>query len=453
MRSLKVGVAGMRGVVGTGLIPSRIIDFATAFGTFIDGGKIIVANDTRTSSEMICRAVISSLLSCGCNVYQAGIIPAPVLHYLTPKLSADGALLIGGAHQGAGWNAIVPISANGAYFNSLQLQEMLDVYHSHRYLNVKWDAVGKTDTIPSDAGDAYLDALCSVIDVEAIRKAKFTIVADFCNGSGSVISEKFALRLGVKMIAINNVLSGILPHDPEPRPRSSVQAQSIVLPLKADCGMVFNSDMSRMALVSDDGETLSEEYTLPLLADYVLSKNPGNQTIVTNSCSTKTMDDVVAKYNGELVKVKVGQSIIMDKMAETEALLAGEGNGSIAVKGWVNGFDSFFAAALCLEAMATKKMKLSQLVAELPRYFIVKKSINCPAAHAYSIIHNLRNKFPAAKVTDDDGLRFDWNDSWISLRASATEPLIRMIAESKNKEQAIDLAMHVRGMIERLAAT
>jgi phosphomannomutase len=453
MRSLKVGVAGMRGVIGTGLIPARIIDFTTAFGTLIDGGNIIVANDSRTSSEMVSHAVLSSLLSCGCNVLQAGIMPAPVLHYLIPKLNADGGILIGGAHQGAGWNAVVPISTNGAYFNNLQLQELLDVYHSHRYLNVKWDKIGKVDSIPTGAADSYLDSLCSIIDVQAIRNAKFTVVADFCNGSGSILADKFASCLGIKLIAINNVVSGVLPHDPEPRPRSSFQAQSIVLPLQADCGMVFNSDMSRMALVSNDGETLSEEYTLPLLADYLLSRNPAGQTVIINSCSTKTMDDVVAKYGGELVKVKVGQSIIIDKMSETNALLAGEGNGSVALKGWVNGFDSFMAAALCLEAMAVKKMKLSQLVSALPRYFIVKKSITCPAAHAYSIIHSLKNKFPSAKITDDDGVRFDWDDSWISLRASSTEPLIRMIAESKNKEHAIDLAMHVRGTIERLVAT
>ena len=317
MRSLKLGVAGMRGVIGSGLTPARIIDFASAFGTFLNGGKAIVAWDTRISSDMVSHAVISALLSCGCQVYNAGIVSAPQMHFMVPDMNADGALLLGAGHQGAGWNAIIPLASNGAYFNSIQLQELLDIYHSHRYRVMNWNEIGKVHPIAADAADRYLDALCAKIDVEAIRRAGFTVVADFCNGTGSVIAEKFASRLGIKMIAINNVLSGILPHEPEPRPRSSFQVQSIMAPLNADCGLVFNTDMSRLAVVTDTRETLSEEYTFPLIADYVLSKNPGPHTVVTNLCSTRTLDDIVLKYGGELEKTKVGQANMIDKMTYT----------------------------------------------------------------------------------------------------------------------------------------
>ena len=453
MRSLKLGVAGMRGVIGSGLTPARIIDFASAFGTFLNGGQVIVAWDTRISSDMVSHAVISTLLSCGCQVYNAGVVPAPQLQFMVPDMKADGALLLGAGHQGAGWNAIIPIASNGAYFNNIQIQELLDIYHSRRYRVMNWNEIGKVHPVPADAGDRYLDALCSKIDVAAIRNAGFTVVADFCNGTGSVIAEKFASRLGIKMIAINNVLSGILPHEPEPRPRSSFQVQSIMTPLNADCGLVFNTDMSRLAVVTDTRETLSEEYTFPLIADYVLAKNPGPHTVVTNLCSTRTLDDIVAKYGGELEKTKVGQANMIDKMTETGAILAGEGSGSVAVKGWVNGFDSFMAAALLLESMAVRKMTLSALTAALPRYFIVKKIINCPSTHAYTVIRSLKKNFPDAAINEDDGLRFDWEDGWISLRAAATEPVIRMIAEYKNSETAVDRALYIRGLIERLVAS
>ena len=453
MRSLKLGVAGMRGVIGSGLAPARIIDFASAFGTFLNGGSVIVARDTRISSDMVSHAVFSALLSCGCQVYDAGITSAPQLHFMVPHLKADGALLLGAGHQGAGWNAIIPLAANGAYFNSIQIQEMLDIYHSHRYQAMNWDKIGKVHSIPPDSGDQYLDALCSKVDVEAIRRANFTVVADFCNGTGSVIAEKFASRLGIKMIAINNLLSGILPHEPEPRPRSGFQVQSLMAPLKADCGLVFNTDMSRLAVVTDTGETLSEEYTFPLIADYILSKTPGQHTVVTNLCSTKTLDDIVAKYGCELEKTRVGQANMIDKMSETGAIMAGEGSGSVAIKGWVNGFDGFMAAAMLLESMAVRKMTVSGLAAALPRYFIVKKVISCPSSHAYAVIRSLKKHFPDARINEDDGLRFDWKDGWISLRAAATEPVIRMIAEYKNREMSVDRALYVRGLVERLVAS
>lgn len=453
MRYLRLGIAGMRGEVGTGLNPALAIDFASAMGTYLDGGKIIVASDTRISSPMIHNAVISALLSCGCEILDAGIAPAPVVHFLVPHLKADGALLLGAGHHPAGWNAIVPFDRKGAYFNSVQLQELLDIYHGRRYKTCVWNKMGCLKDISNDFTTPYLEKIFSFIDTKAIAKRKLRIIADFCNGAGSVLADKFAEWLGIELIPINNAFSGILPHDPEPRPRSSMQVQSIMKPLKADAGFVFNSDMSRAAIVTDTGETLSEEYTLPLVADHVLSTCPPGSPAVTNWCTTKTFDDIVKRHKGVVHKTRVGQSFIIDKMIEIEAVISGDGSGSAAFNDSINGFDSYMIMAKILEAMTHRDLSLSKLSAELPRYHIIKRKINCPSAHAYTLLRSAGTVFGDAVVSEEDGLRFDWKDGWIHLRASATEPVIRMIVEWRTSEQAEDMALQMQGQLERLLVT
>jgi phosphomannomutase len=224
-------------------------------------------------------------------------------------------------------------------------------------------------------------------------------------------------------------------------------------PLKADIGFVFNSDMSRSAIVTDVGETLSEEYSFPIVADHVLSKSPPESAVVSNCCTTRTLDEVVAARGGVLYKAKVGQSHTIDKMFETSAVLAGDGSGSVAIAAGVPGFDSFALMILVLESMAASGLKSSEIAEKLPRYEIIKRSVPCPSAHAYSVLRSLRGSFPDAALSEDDGLRFDWKDGWVHLRASMTEPIVRMIVEWKGREEAEDMAMRISSMIERLVSS
>ena len=447
MRSFKLGTAGMRGMVGSGLTVERAVDFASAFGTLLDGGRVILGCDTRFSTNMLRHAASAALLGCGCEVLNAGIVPAGIIHFLTPHLKADGALLIGAGHQKAGCNAAIPLAAQGNYFNRIELQELLDIYHSHQYLGVPWNKIRKIKPIPEGVVYDYLDALCAVIDTRAIEKANFTVVADFCNGSGGAVGELVAERLGIKMIGINKIFSGILPHEPEPRPRTATQVQSLMSPLNADVGFVFNSDVSRMSIVTDTAETLSEEYTAPLAADYLLAKYPGSN-VVSNICSTRSLDDIVTKHGGELFKTKVGQANVIDKMFETGALIACEGSGSLAGSNWVRGFDAFYVMALILEYMATTGKSLSALCSDIPRYHIVKSTVRCQSSQAYNLLRNIRGMARDGVINEEDGIRIDWEDGWVSVRASATEAVIRLISESKNIEKAADRDFKLRGMIE-----
>lgn len=451
MRSFRLGGAGMHGETGNGLSPDLAIDFASALGTCLEGGKVVTAIDTRFSSSMFLHSALSALMSCGSTVYDAGTAPAPLLHFLVPYLNADGGLLIGAGHHPAGWNAFVPLSNSGAYFNSVQLQELLDIYHAHNYRYCPWDKIGSLQSIPESAASAYLDMIASLVDSRLIASKKYRIIIDCCNGSGSILAAGFAERLGFELVPINDELSGILPHDPEPRPRSSFQVKSMMKALKADAGFIFNSDVSRAAVVTDSLETLSEEYTLPLVADHMLGKTPEPSTVVTNCCSTRTFDEIAIKHNANIIKTKVGQASVIDKMIESNALLAGDGSGSVACSGGVKGFDGFMTVAMILEAMASNNSSSADLAARLPRYHIIKRKVQCPSAHGYNILRGMKKIFPDAEMTEEDGFRFDWPDGWVHLRASATEPVVRMIVEWKTPEGAEDLASHVMAYMERVS--
>jgi phosphomannomutase len=449
MRPLKLGAAGIRGVIGPGLNPEIAIDFACAFGTFINGGKVLVGLDTRFSSEMLHQAVISGLQSCGCEVLDMGIVPAMLISFAIPKFKADGGLLIGGGHQKESWNSIVPWNDKGAYFNSIQLRELFDIYYGRRYLSCRWDGVKKVSKVPSSIQQQYFDKLCDVTNAEIISKSGFSIVADFCNGSGSVIAREFAERFGINVVPINNILSGTLPHNPEPRPRSAFQVQSLIKPLNSDAGFVFNSDMSRVSLVSNTAETLSEELTFPIGTNYLLEKaGKSGMRVVTNTCTTKTLDDIVERHGGTVEKFITGQSNMIDYMYETNAYISGEGSGSFTCSDWLPSFDALFASAVILEAMAVKEKTLDELVSELPRYHIVKKTVKSSSMHAYNRIRNVKSHFRSARICEIDGLRLDWTDGWVSLRTSSTEQVIRLISESKDKELAEERAWKINALLE-----
>ncbi len=442
----------MHGLAGTALTADCALRYASSLATWAGkNSRIALAMDSRISSPMLRSACLAGLLSCGVRVTDCGICPAPLLHFCVMKEHLDGALLIGAGHHPAGWNAIVPVSERGSCLTPGQSQELLDIYHSGIYSFSPWSEVGTVNH--ADAGslmESYLDRLCSFVDADSVRKRHFRILCDFCNGSGGVVCDAFAERFGIEMISLNRTVSGILPHDPEPRPRSSVQLASLMPYLKADAGFVFNSDVSRVALVTDTGETLSEEYSFPLAADHILSASPRGTPVVTNCCTTKTLDDIVSRHGGVLHKSGVGQAWTIDKMMESSAVIAGDGSGSAAFARGVPAFDGFAVMAVILEAMAKSGRTSSALAAELPRYHIVKTSFSCPSFHACHLLRSLRGAFPDAELSEEDGLRFDWPDGWVHLRASMTEPVVRLIVEWKDRETAERRSMAFRSMTERI---
>lgn len=449
-RLLTLGAAGMRGKVGSGLTPGAASDFAAAFAAYVGTGRVLVGSDPRTSSGMLKCAVCAALAGGGCEVVDGGILTAGLMHFLIPAGGYAGGILITGGHQAAGWNALIPLASDGSYFDHLRQRELFDLYLGQRFAPVRASEVRPVRSLDPDAFEAYWEFLGQNIDLAAIRRAKFTLLGDFCNGSGARFAKRFASLLGIRLIGLNDEPCGTLPRDPEPRPRSASPIRSIVAPLGAAAGFVFNSDLSRMGIVTDSGEPLSEELTYPLAADYLLGKMPEGAAVVTNVCTSRSVDDVASRRGAKLERSRVGQAAVIDLARSTGAMLAGEGSGSFTTAA-LRGFDGFLMAGVLLESIAVRGEPLSRQLVSLPRYEMVKQAIPANSPNAYSMLRRMSREFgEEAVVSELDGLRFDWPDGFLSLRLSSTESTLRLISESKSRETALERAWRARLAWERL---
>ena len=449
-RFIRMGNAGIRGIVGSGLNLRRASNYSSAIATWLDGGKVVIGCDTRFSTPMLKSIAMSSFMAAGCDIIDAGMTPAPLVHYLVPKLNAVGGCLVGASHHGLGWNAIMPINSTGASATEAEHQSILNILHSRQFTLAEWDKLGKIEPVPRNLINEYIDEIYSDINFKAIQKANFTVVIDCCNGSASTLIRKIFEKCGVKLIVLNDELKGYLPHDPEPRPRTAYQTKALVEALCADIGFVLNTDASRVSFVTSAGEPLSEELTFPLLANAYLEKFSGKQTVITNVCTTRSLDRVVEKHGGELIKTRVGQSAAVENMQEIKALMAGDGMGSVAFNGKVQGFDAFRCCLLMLETMALQDKSSATLINELPRFHIHKSKIPCDNARAYSVLQNCHEFFDEPLSIDDtDGVRLDWEDGWIHMRVSETEPVLRLITEWPSREIATAKAEEVKRVLMR----
>ncbi len=433
MKLLKIGISGIRGIVGDTLTPGLIMDFSSAFGTYLNSQKVLLGRDTRLSGPMLQSATVSALLSTGCDVIDLGVCPAPILQYLVKRLKAKGAISISAGHNDANWNALTFINREGTYLNSYQGEEMLDIYHLGRFKKVSTASLGALVS-RTDYLDTYFQDLVKFLDTETIKKTAFKVVIDACNGGGAGIVDIFCRHLGCELIPVNNEPSGYFPHEPEPRPRYASEVASIIKITTANAGFLLNSDVSRISIVSEDGETLSEEYTLPLIASYYLRKKPG--AVITNLSTSRMIEDVATYQDCRVIKAKVGQSPCIQEMIEEDGVMAGEGSGSVAIRQFHPAYDGFLAMGIILEMMAVEKLKISAIVHQLPKYHIKKEKIYCPPVKAHSIINEIRKLYPSQKVNLSDGIKVDWKDGWIHIRVSATEPMIRIISESRSEDKA-----------------
>jgi phosphomannomutase len=447
LKQLRIGPSGVRGIVGQTLTPELITDFACAFGTYVQSGLVVVGRDTRASGEMVKSSVLAGLVSTGCTVVDLGICPTPIIQFMVRELSAAGAIAISAGHNDARWNALGFINSGGTYLNAYEGEGVLDIYHSGEFVKRPWDALGKVEQ-KTDYLPIYFSRLCSFIDTKAVREAHFKVIIDPCNGAGAGVVDILCECLGCQLIPINNEPTGIFPHDPEPRPRNARQIASIVKPVQADIGFLLSSDVGRVSIVTDTGETVTEECTFPLVLEHFLSRKKG--PVVTNLSTTKMVDDIALRYDCPLVKSQVGHFHTIHTMLGEDAVIAGEGSGTVAVPEFQPAFDAFLSIGLILEMMALRRKKISELLRELPRYHIIKEKIYCPPEKVHNAIDEVRQYYRNEKPDLTDGVRVDWSDGWLHVRASTTEPLIRVIAESNQKRIARERADRAVSIISRV---
>jgi len=441
MKLLKVGISGVRGIIGESMTPKLVLDFAAAFGTFVGGRTVLLGRDTRISSPLLRSACLAALTSTGCDVVDLGVCPTPILQFLirfwSRRIRARGGISVTAGHNDIAWNALAFIGPGGAALNTFQGQEVLDIYHLGKFRKASVDGLGKVKD-GSEAIGRYFSALARFCGAGEIRRARLKAVVDAVNGAASPFLGAFAEALGLQLVPVNNEPNGFFPHDPEPRPRNAQQVVAVIKAVGADAGFLLNSDASRVSIVAENGEPLSEEYTFPLLADDYLRERCG--PVVTNLSTSRMIEDVVRARNCPLLRTKVGQSYAVQTLLQEGGVLAGEGSGGVAAAAFQPAFDAFMTMGAILGILARTGKRLSRLVDELPRYHIVKEKIHCPPARIHSVVNEVRRHFRRHEVDASDGIRVEDKSGWVQVRTSGTEPMIRIIAEDRVREKARERA-------------
>ncbi len=446
LNTFRLASFGMRGFVGESLNPEQVINFAASFGSFAEAGTVLVGRDTRISSPMLHSATVSALLATGCLVLDLGICPTGMIQYLVGVHSAAGAVSISGGHNAMGWNALTLIGRDGAYLDPSSGDVVLDHFHSRQFLLRDWRSTGSVQALDNYA-EGYFQALESRLDADRIRSAGFKVLVDPLGGAGCDYLPEFARRFGLDLITLNGAKSGYLAREAEPRPRSAKQMAEIIRHVGGQVGFVFSSDMARLSLVSEGGEPLSEEYTFALIADHVLEQRPG--PLVANTCTSRMLDDIAQARGVPLVKVPVGQAPIVAGIQDENAVLGGEGSGSVAWPAFSPAYDGFAMMGLVLEALALRACPLSSLIRSLPRYHIVKRSVEEPSVEPFRLLDYLRHGIdPEGKARIDlgDGIRADWPDGWVHVRPSRTQRLVRVLSESASREKAVERAEYITAL-------
>ena len=440
MEPLKIGITGVRGVVGQTLTPELVVRFAEAFGSYLDGGRVLVCRDPRPSGPMVQAAVTAGLLAVGCEVADLGVCPTPTLQLAVPWLGAKGGISITGGHNPPEWNALKFARGDGLYLSAIQGEELLDIFHQGVVERAGWDRV-RTRVEERDAIDHHLEALVARFDAKAVQARRLRVAVDCGNGSGSRLVPRWLEALGCEVLPINDDPSLPFPRLPEPSVATAAQARAIVLAGHADLGLVLDADGERLSLVDETGRPLSEERTLPLAVEAALARRKG--PVVTNVSTTGLVERVAARHGAKVIRTPVGQAFVSEAILEHGAVLGGEGNGGVAVPEVQATLDSAAAIGLLLEHLARANLSLSALDAALPTLVMRKLALPVAPRLLFSALQDFREavgEVEGATVDETDGVKLLWPDGWVHVRASNTQSLLRVIAEADDAERAQELA-------------
>jgi phosphomannomutase len=446
MNSLKIGISGVRGLVGETFTPELVVGFAQAFGTYLDSGRILVCRDARPSGPMARSAVLAGLLATGCEAIDLGVCPTPSLQLAVKRLGADGGISITAGHNPEPWNALKFVRGDGLYLNSSQADELLDIFHQGEFAKAVWEKI-RSRVEERDAITHHLEALSLAFDVEAIRARRLTVAVDCCNSSCSYLSPRWLAALGCEVLAVNDDPSAPFPHAPEPTRRTMAQLRSVVKAGRADVGFAHDADGERLGIVTEEGEILSEEATLPLCAEIELSRESG--AVVTNVSTSGAIERVAARHGATVVRTPVGQAFISEAMTEYRAVIGGEGSGGVIVPRVQLTHDSAAAVGLILEHMTRTGVKISELAASLPRLSMLKHDVEVEPNRIYSVLQRLYEELEREGTPFDqtDGIKVQRPDGWVHVRVSNTESKIRVIAESDTEPRAQELLDWARDLL------
>ena len=460
--SLIKSISGIRGTiggaVGDGLTPLDIVKFTSAYATFIrktttkTSNVIVVGRDARISGEMVNDIVEGTLVGCGFDVVNIGMASTPTTEIAVVEEDACGGIIITASHNPKQWNALKLLNENGEFLNDAQGKEVLRLAQNDEYKYACIDKIGKVYTNTTYARHHINKILdLDLVDVKAIKKANFTVAVDAVNSIGGVIIPELLHKLGVEnVIELYCAPTGNFGHTPEPVPENLTDISTLMKEGKADVGFVVDPDVDRLAIVMENGEFFVEEYTLVAIADYVLSRTPG--PTVSNLSSSRALADVTKGYNCSYSASAVGEVNVTTEMKRTNAVIGGEGNGGVIYPPCHYGRDALVGVALFLTHLAKSGKKVSELKAGYSQYSISKNKIELtPDIDVDAILEAVKVKYESEKITDIDGVKIDFKESWVHLRKSNTEPIIRIVAEAHTMEEAEELVAQIKEVIKSLA--
>ena len=444
---LKISVSGIRGKIGRSFTPGLVISFSEAFATYLGGGKIAVATDTRPTRELVKHAVFAGLLSCGAVPVDAGILPIPSFQIYVRDTRARGGIAITASHNPVEWNALKLVKRGGFFPFSYQTEEILDIYHQGKFK--RYTYFTEKPKIDRDAFRFHKNRLLSFANIELIKNKRPKVVVDACNGASSPYIENFLKSLGCEVIAINNDINSPFPHSPEPLPENLTQLCEAVKKYGADIGFAQDADADRLAAVDERGTPIGEEYTLALAVKYYL-ENREKSPVVVNLSTSRAVEDVVKEEGVPFFRSKVGEINVVEEMIKRKSKIGGEGNGGIISADVHLCRDSFAGMVLLLELLSKSGKRLSELVSEIPRYFMIKDKIEVSLKDSIKIVEYFKKIHKNGRINLLDGIRIDYNDYWVHIRPSNTEPVLRIIVEARTKTMVNEVYEKVKKQILEL---
>ncbi|QDS97896.1 phosphoglucosamine mutase [Adhaeretor mobilis] len=433
-----ISVSGLRGIVGESLTPGIVTRYVNAFATSLPKGPVVVTRDGRTTGPMVAELVRGALSAAGCDVLNGGVAATPTTGVLVRSLKAVGGVQISASHNPSEYNGLKLFNAAGRVIPASEGQAVLDRYRDNETACEwqAWEKLGKINSI-GDSTSAHVDLINAICNVQKIRSRKFSVLLDANHGAGSVLGQVLLEHLGCEVAVLGGTPDGHFSHPPEPTAENLSTLPQAMMQHSAVIGFCQDPDADRLAVLDETGRYLGEELTLAMCVDHELKRNPG--PIVTNCSSSRMSEDLAEKYGVPFFRSKVGEANVVDVMLENNAVLGGEGNGGVIDPRVVLVRDSFVGMALLLDAMAGRDLPISALADELPQYAIHKSKISLPAEQVPAALDNLEKHFKEANPDRMDGLRLDWSNKWLLVRASNTEPIVRAIAEAPTAEEAQEL--------------
>ena len=454
-------ISGIRGTigerVGEDLTPKDIVLYTTSYALWVKKNsnnainKIVVGRDARMSGEMVQGLVINTLISMGFDVVSLNLSTTPTVEIAVPIEKADGGIIITASHNPKNWNALKLLNSKGEFISSLDGEEVLKIAET---FNIELNKTNKTGKLveKDDYIDIHIDSILklNLVDIESIKRKNYKIVVDAVNSTGGIAVPRLLEKLGVDVVKLYCDPNGDFPHNPEPLKENLSDLSNLVIKQDADIGIVVDPDVDRLAFVCENGDVFGEEYTLVACSDYVLSLQPG--PTVSNLSSTRALKDISDKHNCEYNSSAVGEVNVVEMMKKTDAIIGGEGNGGIILPQLHYGRDALVGIALFLSHLSKSDLKCSELRNSYPNYFMSKKKKEIDLDFKYDrMINYFKTKYSAEKINLIDGLKIDFSDSWVQLRKSNTEPIIRVYSEAKTQQLADKITSEFINEIEAIS--